>query len=120
MEETLDRVRAGEEDPPCLACGGMLKSGTISFGESLVEADLRRAQAAAASADMFLAVGTSLGVYPAAALPEIALRNGARLAILNAEPTPFDGLAGIVLRDRLGAVLPAIVQATRVGDEVTP
>jgi NAD-dependent deacetylase len=120
MEETLDRVRAGEEDPPCLVCGGMLKSGTISFGESLVEADLRRAQAAAAGADVFLAVGTSLGVYPAAALPEIALRNGARLAILNAEPTPFDGHAAMVLRDRLGAVLPAIVQATRVGDEVTP
>ena len=90
MQETLDRVRAGEDDPPCLVCGGMLKSGTISFGESLVEADLVRAQQAAAGADVFLAVGTSLGVYPAAALPEIALHNGARLVILNAEPTPFD------------------------------
>ena len=72
MEDTLDRVRAGEADPPCLECGGMLKSGTISFGENLIPADLERAQSAAASADVFLAIGTSLGVYPAAALPEIA------------------------------------------------
>ena len=78
MDETLDRVRAGDDDPACLECGGMLKSATISFGENLVPADLERAQRAAAGADVFLAVGTSLGVYPAAALPEIALRTGAR------------------------------------------
>jgi len=111
MSETLDRVRAGEDDPRCLECGGMLKSGTISFGESLVEADLVRAQQAAADADVFLAIGTSLGVYPAAALPEIALRGGARLLILNAEPTPFDGAADAIVRDQLGTALPAIVAA---------
>jgi NAD-dependent deacetylase len=111
MHETLDRVRAGEDDPPCLVCGGMLKSGTISFGESLVEADLLRAQQAAAGADVFLAVGTSLGVYPAAALPEIALHNGARLVILNAEPTPFDAAADVIVREQLGTALPAIVAA---------
>ena len=109
MEETLDRVRAGEEDPTCLECGGMLKSATISFGENLVAADLDRAQQAAAGADVFLAVGTSLGVYPAAALPEIALRNGAVLAVLNGEPTPFDGAARFVVRERLGTVLPDLV-----------
>ena len=69
MDETLERVRAGEEDPPCLECGGMLKSATICFGENLVAADLERAQRAAAGADLFLAFGTSLGVYPAAAPP---------------------------------------------------
>ena len=111
MEETLDRVRAGEEDPSCLVCGGILKSATISFGENLVMADLERAQRAAASADLFLALGTSLGVYPAAALPEVALVNGARLVIANAEPTPYDQAADLVLRDPLGDLLPAVVAA---------
>jgi NAD-dependent deacetylase len=109
MEETLARVRAGEDDPHCLECGGMLKSATISFGENLVPEDLMRAQRAAEGADVFLAVGTSLGVYPAAALPEYALRSGAFLAVLNGEPTPFDGAADFVFRDRLGDVLPDLV-----------
>jgi NAD-dependent deacetylase len=111
MAETLDRVRAGEADPPCLLCDGMLKSGTIAFGENLVAADLERAQRAAADTDVFLAIGTSLAVYPAAALPEIALRNRARLVILNAEPTPFDSYADAIARDQLGTVLPALVDA---------
>jgi NAD-dependent deacetylase len=109
MESTLERVRAGEEDPGCVECGGILKSATISFGENLVPDDLHRAQLAAARADVFLAIGTSLVVYPAAALPEIALRNGARLVILNAEETPFDPVADAVLRDDLAEVLPALV-----------
>jgi NAD-dependent deacetylase len=109
MAETLERVRAGEEDPACLECGGILKSATISFGENLVAEDLERAQLAASNATVFLALGTSLGVYPAAALPEIALRAGARLVIFNAEETPFDGLADAVLRDQLGVVLPKLV-----------
>jgi NAD-dependent deacetylase len=108
MDETLDRVRAGEEDPGCVHCGGILKSATISFGENLVAEDLERAQLAASAATLFLALGTSLGVYPAAALPEIALRAGARLVIVNAEDTPFDGLADAVLRDQLGVVLPEL------------
>jgi NAD-dependent deacetylase len=112
MAEALDRVRAGEEDPDCPGCGGILKSATISFGENLVVADLERSQIAAGTADVFLAVGTSLGVYPAAALPEIARQNGARLVILNAEETPFDPVADAVVRDQLGDVLPDLV--TRV------
>src|SRR5207245_722905 len=104
MEETLDRVRNGEEDPCCFECGGMLKSATISFGENLVPADLERAQRAAAGADVFLAVGPSLGVYPAAALPELALRAGASLAVLHGEETPFHPLADVVIRVRPGAV----------------
>jgi NAD-dependent deacetylase len=109
MEETLERVRAGDHDPACLACGGMLKSATISFGEQLVAADLGRAQQAAAASDVFLAVGTSLGVYPAAGLPEVALHHGAFLAVLNGEPTPFDPAAGFVGRERLGVLLPDLV-----------
>ena len=65
---------------------------------------------AAAGADIFLAVGTSLGVYPAAALPELALRSGATLAVLNADETPFDPQAEFVFRDRLGEVLPALIE----------
>jgi NAD-dependent protein deacetylase/lipoamidase len=109
MEDALARVRAGEADPECPQCGGILKSATISFGENLVEMDLLRAQRAAADSDLFLAVGTSLGVYPAAALPQIALERGARLVVLNAQETPFDDLAAAVSRDQLGDVLPALV-----------
>ena len=108
MGETLDRVRAGESDPRCVDCGGILKSATISFGENLVAEDLHRAEQASARADMFLALGTSLGVYPAAALPEYALANRARLVIVNAQPTPFDGVAEAVSREQLGDVLPAL------------
>ena len=90
-------------------CGGIIKSATISFGENLVPEDLERAQDAATRADVFLALGTSLGVYPAAALPEIAVRNGARLIIVNAEETPFDQVADAVVREQLARALPAMV-----------
>lgn len=110
MEETLERVRAGEDDPRCVACGGILKSATISFGENLVVADLERSQRAAGDSDLFLAIGTSLGVYPAAGLPEVAMANGATLVVMNAQETPFDRWAGAVVRDQLGEVLPAIVE----------
>jgi NAD-dependent deacetylase len=109
MTRALDRVRAGEADPPCRTCGGILKSATISFGQNLVPEDLRRAEAAAASCDVFLAVGTSLTVYPVAYLPEVALGAGARLAIVNAQPTPYDGRADVVLHEPIGEVLPALV-----------
>jgi NAD-dependent deacetylase len=108
MEETLDRVRAGEADPACTECGGVLKSATISFGENLVAEDLERAQREAAQADVFLALGTSLVVYPAAALPEVALRTGAQLVICNAEETPFDPYADAVFREQLGELVPAL------------
>jgi NAD-dependent deacetylase len=87
----------------------MLKSATISFGENLVPADLSRSQRAAATADLFLAIGTSLTVFPAAGLPEIALDRGARLVVMNAEPTPFDGAASAIRRDQLGTLLPDLV-----------
>ena len=108
MPETLERVRAGEDDPRCLHCSGILKSATISFGENLVPDDLHESQLAAARAEVFLAIGTSLVVFPAAGLPEIALRNGARLVILNAEETPFDRAADAVVRERLEEVLPEL------------
>jgi NAD-dependent deacetylase len=109
MERALDRVRAGETDPPCRSCGGILKSATISFGQALVADDLRRAEKAARECDVFLALGTTLTVYPVAYLPETALDAGARLVIANAQPTPFDGRADAVLRGSLGDVLPELV-----------
>ena len=109
MVETLDRVRGGDPDPSCLVCGGVLKSATVSFGQNLDPALLARAEEAAAGCDLFLAVGTSLTVYPAARLPEIACDSGARLVIVNAEPTLVDGLADVVLRGGAGDLLSAIV-----------
>ncbi len=111
MRETLGRVRDGEPDPACLACGGILKSATVSFGQNLDARLLARADAAAAEADLFLAVGTSLTVYPVARLPEIALAAGARLVIVNAEPTALDKRADAVLRGQAGAVLTELVVA---------
>jgi NAD-dependent deacetylase len=109
MERALERVRAGEADPPCRSCGGILKSATISFGQSLAPDDLRRAEKAARGCDLFLALGTTLTVYPVAYLPEMALEAGARLVIANAQPTPFDDQAVAVLRGNLGEVLPGLV-----------
>ena len=111
MPETLDRVRAGDPDPACLVCGGILKSATVSFGQNLDPVLLARAEDAAASCDLFLAIGTSLTVFPVARLPQLALDGGARLVIVNAEPTPFDGLADEVLRGRAGNVVAAMVHA---------
>lgn len=113
MHETLDRVRGGEADPPCLACGGILKSATISFGQNLDPRLIERTEDAAAACDLFLAIGTSLTVYPVARLPEIALDASARLVIVNAEPTPLDARAHAVLRGRAGEVLPALVDRLR-------
>ncbi len=110
MADALDRVRAGEDDPACLDCGGILKSATISFGQSLVAEDLERAERESATSDLFLAIGTSLTVYPVAWLPERALRNGARLVIVNAEPTPLDDRAHAVLRGQIGEILPELVE----------
>jgi NAD-dependent deacetylase len=110
MQRALDRVRAGEEDPPCRSCGGILKSATVSFGQSLVPEDLDRAQQAAGGCAVFLAVGTTLTVYPVAYLPEEALAAGARLVIVNAEPTPYDRRAAVTFSEPIGEVLPHLVK----------
>ena len=109
MEKALTRVRAGEVDPACSTCGGILKSATISFGQALVPEVIDRAMQVAAQADLFLSVGTSLQVYPVAGAVPIAKRAGARLVIVNAEPTPFDGLADAVFNESISAVLPKLI-----------
>jgi NAD-dependent deacetylase len=110
MERALERVRAGEADPPCRACGGILKSATISFGQQLVVDDLMRAEQAAQRADLLLAIGSTLGVYPAAGLVPTALQAGAALVIVNADPTPYDAHADVVVHASISEVLPEIVR----------
>ena len=108
MQEVLARVRAGEVDPACLACGGILKSDTISFGQALVPAVIDRAMTVAAEADLLLAVGSTLQVYPAAGVVPVASDAGARVVIVNDQPIPLDSLADALLRGPIGEVLPAI------------
>ncbi len=108
MQAVLDRVRAGEEDPSCHDCGGILKSATISFGQALVPEVIDRAMNAAAEADLFFAVGTSLQVYPIAGALPAARTAGARIVIVNAQPTPFDDIADAVYREPIGTVLPQL------------
>jgi NAD-dependent deacetylase len=109
MRENLDRVEAGEPDPACLVCGGIQKAATVSFGQSLRPQDLWAAQRAAGECDLMLAVGTTLQVQPAAGLAGVATDAGARLVIVNRDPTPYDGLASALLRDPIGQTLPRLV-----------
>jgi NAD-dependent deacetylase len=112
-EATLARVRGGQDDPPCPACGGVLKTATISFGQALRPQDLAEATRAARDCTLFLAVGSSLTVHPAASLPVLAVATGARLVVINAEPTPCDGLAAVRLGSPIGGVLPLLVADLR-------
>ena len=105
MEEALARVEAGEEDPPCLECGGILKSATVMFGERLDPVVLGEALAITKACQVFIAVGTSLRVQPAAGLAGVAVDNGARLIIVNAQPTPYDDRADEVIRQPIGTAL---------------
>jgi NAD-dependent deacetylase len=111
MRDAVARVRDGEADPPCLLCGGILKSATISFGQALDPHVLTAARDAATGCDLLLAAGSSLTVQPAAGLVGQAARAGAAVIVCNGAPTPYDELASVVLRGRLGAVLPDLLAA---------
>ncbi|MDH6704604.1 NAD-dependent deacetylase [Kitasatospora sp. MAA19] len=110
MAEALARVEAGESDPACRACGGILKPRTVMFGENLDPEVLGQADSIARACDLFIAVGTSLQVFPVAALPYSAVKRGARLIILNAEPTPYDEAADEVIREPISRALPELVR----------
>ncbi|WP_460105907.1 SIR2 family NAD-dependent protein deacylase [Streptomyces sp. YKOK-J1] len=114
MEDALARVEAGEDDPPCLECGGVLKSATVMFGERLDPVVLGEAVAITQACQIFIAVGTSLQVQPAAGLVGVAADHGARLIIVNAEPTPYDELADEIVREPIGTALPALL--SRLGE----
>ncbi|MCD6040539.1 MAG: npdA [Burkholderiales bacterium] len=109
MQKVLERVRAGEEDPECRTCGGILKSDTISFGQQLVPEVIERAMRVAAEADVFLAVGSTLQVYPVAGAVDIARAAGAKVIIVNAQPTAFDEVADALLPGSISEILPAIL-----------
>ncbi|MGV9412722.1 SIR2 family NAD-dependent protein deacylase [Nocardia sp. NPDC003693] len=110
MRATLDRVAAGEPDPPCPDCGGILKADIIMFGQQLDPEAIRAAVEIAEDSAIFLAVGTSLQVEPAASMCALAVDSGADLIIVNAEPTPYDVYAAEVLREPIGVALPRLVE----------
>jgi NAD-dependent deacetylase len=116
MRVVLARVAAGEPDPPCELCGGLLKSATISFGQALDPRVWRSAVRAAQTCDLLLVAGSSLQVHPVASLCDVAVGAGARLLIMNAEATPYDGLADVVVREPLAEALPALVGSVLARD----
>jgi NAD-dependent deacetylase len=116
MTDALDRVRAGEPDPPCALCGGILKSATVMFGQALTPGVLERAAAAAARCELFLAIGSTLIVEPAASLCAIAVKAGASLVVVNRDPTPYDRAATAVIRDPIGSAVPRIVDQVLAAD----
>ena len=111
MATALGRVRAGEADPPCERCGGILKSATVMFGQPLDRAVLSAAVRAAGGCDLMLAVGSTLTVEPAASLCAVAADAGARLVIVNNDPTPYDRLAIDLVREPIGTAIPRITEA---------
>ncbi|GGQ14828.1 NAD-dependent deacetylase [Streptomyces mutabilis] len=110
MEDALARIEAGEDDPPCPECGGVLKPATVMFGEHLDPVVLGDAVTIAKACHVFIAVGTSLRVRPAAGLAGVAADHGARLIVVNADPTPYDDLADEVVREPIGTALPALLR----------
>ncbi|MFJ9931313.1 SIR2 family NAD-dependent protein deacylase [Streptomyces misionensis] len=109
MADALARVEAGEDDPGCLECGGILKSATVMFGERLDPMVLGQAVAVTKACQLFIAVGSSLQVQPAAGLAGVAADHGARLIVVNAEPTPYDDRADEVVREPIGTALPRLL-----------
>lgn len=107
----FEQIDAGDPDPSCPECGGLVKSATVSFGQLLPVEVVDEAAELVTSADLLLTVGSSLQVWPAADLPVLAARSGVPLAIVNDEPTPMDDLAAVVVRGRAGEVLPPAVRA---------
>ncbi|MFH8897115.1 SIR2 family NAD-dependent protein deacylase [Streptomyces coeruleorubidus] len=118
MEDALARVEAGEDDPPCLECGGVLKPATVMFGERLDPVVLGEAAAISKACQVFVAVGTSLQVQPAAGLAGVAADHGARFVIVNAEPTPYDDRADEIVREPIGTALPELLRGLTA--ETTP
>jgi len=109
IQELQQRIDAGEVDPSCSVCGGFLKSATILFGQRLPEVELTRAKILSAECDLFLVVGSSLKVTPAATLPRLALERDVPLIIINLQPTPLDDYADVVIHQKAGLVLPLLV-----------
>ncbi len=111
MDEAVTRITAGDPAPECEKCGGLLKPATISFGQAMPAAALRRAEQSCYDCDVFIAVGSSLVVHPAASLPALAKQKGALLIIINRTSTPLDEIADLVVREEIGVALPQLIGA---------
>ena len=109
MDDAVERIQAGDLAPDCDHCGGLLKPATISFGQSMPALAMKAAVEACQDCEVFLAVGSSLVVYPAASLPELAKQSGAALIIINRTPTPLDGIADLVVAEEIGKALPKLI-----------
>ncbi len=109
MDEAIERIAHGDAAPACEQCGGMLKPATVSFGQSMPAMEMELAAAVSQECEVFIAVGSSLQVYPAAGFPELAKQSGAKLIIINRDETPLDGIADLVIRENIGEVLPRLV-----------
>jgi NAD-dependent deacetylase len=108
--EIQERIKKGEKAPRCDDCDGLLKPATISFGQSMPEEETEEAYHRSSLCDLFIAVGSSLVVQPAATMPVIAKRNGAKLVIINRDPTPYDDMADLVLHGQAGPILGTILE----------
>ena len=108
--EVIHKIFENNETlPVCDPCGGIIKTATISFGQAMPLAEMQAAETETLACDLFIAIGSSLVVYPAAGFPDLAKRNGARLVIINRDPTPLDGNADLVLHSEIGPTLSAVV-----------
>jgi NAD-dependent deacetylase len=113
--EIQERIIKGQKAPRCDDCGGLLKPATISFGQSMPEKETQEAYHRSSLCDLFIVIGSSLVVQPAASMPLVAKRNGARLVIINRDPTPFDDIADLVIHDQAGPTMGSILEYVKKG-----
>jgi len=113
--EIQERIKKGQKAPRCDDCGGLLKPATISFGQSMPEKETQEAYHRSSLCDLFIVIGSSLVVQPAASMPLVAKRNGARLVIINRDPTPFDDIADLVIHDQAGPTMGSILEYVKKG-----
>jgi NAD-dependent deacetylase len=114
-DEIQERLKKGLKVPYCNDCGGPLKPATISFGQSMPERETEEAYHRSSLSDLFIVIGSSLVVQPAASMPLVAKRNGAKLVIINRDPTPYDGMADIVIHGQAGPTMASILQKVKQG-----
>ena len=114
-DEIQERIKKGLKAPLCDDCGGLLKPATISFGQSMPERETQEAYHRSSTCDLFIVIGSSLVVQPAASMPLVAKRNGARLVIINRDPTPYDDMADIVIHGQAGPTMASILEHIKQG-----
>src|SRR4030043_556592 len=119
-DEIQERIKKGQKAPRCDNCGGLLKPATISFGQSMPKKKTKEAYHRSSLCDLFIVIGSSLVVQPAASMPLVAKRNGARLVIINRDPTPYDDTADLVIHGQAGPTMAIILEHVKKGLETNP